>query len=308
MTTTARASAPADHAESGAAARFVRELVRMHATLRYAGLPDAVTGPPLCRIEGYGDGLVTIGMREGQLPERYLRAVLGFRLAQFLQTGLMDRELAHRGALFHEPVSRAKGGETYHTITLTDTGRIVGYIGLVGSADPAPLPLDSPMRIGFPVEVAHRVDLLSERAAPDLTTHNVVEIKRFVRDRSMPRGEQRDRVPWHLILGALKVGTAMPELRLVVGDAGERGALRHLRLVGLDMSVVEGTTPWLPRTELMWPSYEVPARRRAKPFVAPIPPGLPGYVDMIESVLASGSGGWQRAAVAGLGGPSSMRA
>jgi len=306
MIDTASRLMPAAPADSRAAERFVQDLVQLHGSLRYGGLPDAIEGEPLCRIEGYGDDLVTISVRESQLPERYLHAVLGFRLVQFLQTGLMDRELVFRQALFHEPVPPPKGVETIHTITLTGEGSIVGYLGLVGSADPAPMALDAPGRTGFPVEVAHRVDLLSEYAAPDRTSHNVYEIKRFVRERSMARGAQRDRVPWHLILATVRVGIAMPEIRLVVGDAGERGALRHLRLVGFDLRVVDGTTPWLPRSELMWPSYDLPAERRAKPFVALVPPDLPRLVDLLDPMLAARAARWQRSVVSGLGGPSRL--
>jgi len=308
-TTTARHEAPEERVESPATARYVHDLARLHSSLRYRGLEAAILGAPLARIDGLGDGLTTLSFWEWQLPERYMLAVLGFRLAQFLQTGLMDRELAHRLALFHEPLpAPTKGVGTVHTVTLTGDGRIVGYLGLVGSPDPEPLPLDSPVRLGLPVEVAHRVDLLSEYAAPDRTTHNAFEIKRFVRDHQLPRGEQRNRVPWHLMLACLKVGVALDEIQVIVGDAGERGALRHLRLVGFDLKVVEGTTPWLPRSELMWISYELPVEKRAKPFASLVPANLPELAAMLETMVAGGGAGWRQAVVSSLGGPARMRA
>ncbi len=79
-----------------AAERYVRDLVRRHAALRYPGLADVVEGEPLCRLDGYGDGLTTVSVRESQLPEPFLRGVLGFRLAQFLQAGLMDPNLVYQ--------------------------------------------------------------------------------------------------------------------------------------------------------------------------------------------------------------------
>jgi hypothetical protein len=307
-TTTVRREAEEERPESGATSRFVRDLARSHGTLRYRGLPDAIDGRPLCRIDGLGDGLTTVSMWERQLPERYLRAVLGFRLVQFLQTGLMDRQLAHRRALFHEPMGGRKGGVgTIHTVTLTDEGRIVGYLGLVGASDPAPLPLDSPARHRFPVEIAHRVDLLAGYVAPHRTTHNAFEIKRFVRDDSMPDGERRNRVPWHLILACMKVGAALPLIQVVVGDAAERGALRHLRLIGFDLQVVDGTSPWLPRTELMWPSYELPVERRAKPFAALVPSNLAESAESLEAMVAAAGAGWRQALVSRLGGRARMQ-
>jgi hypothetical protein len=282
--------------------RYAEELVRLHGSLTYPGLADAIDGEPLCRLDRYGDRLTTVSFRESQLPERYLRGVLGFRLAQFLQTGLIDPELVYRRAMSHEPIVPASGPDTIHTVTLDETGRIVGYIAMVGAPDREPLALDDPARGRFPAEVAHDVDLLSPLAAPGRTTHNAYEIKRFVRDRAMAKGMQRDRVPWHLILAVAKVVLSRgDEIQLLLGDSGERGALRHLRLILLDLVVVEGTTPSLPRTELMWPSYHLPDERRAKPFVGVVPPDGSVIVDTIESTLLGlDSGNVQRQAVVSL--------
>lgn len=284
---------------SAAARRFVDELVKMHGSLTYRGLPDAVTGEPLCRLEGYGDGLVTLSVRQSQLPDRYLRGVLGFRLAQFLLTGLMDVELAYRRGLSHEPPVEPTGPETIHTITLTETGKLVGYLGFVGSPDPEPLPLDAADRGKFPVEAAHHVELLSRYAAPDRDTHHAYEIKRFIRDRGMERGMQRDRVPWHLILAVGRMAMATG-IQIVLGDSGEHGALRHLRLVGIPLEVVEDTMPSLPQTELMWPSYLVGRDKLAKPFVGPIDRVGP-YMDAIEmGLVADKDERWQDKAIARL--------
>ena len=283
-----------------AAERYVRELTRMQTALRYPFLCDAIEGQPLCRLEGYGDGLTTVSVRESQLPAPYLSAVLGFRLVQFLQAGLMDPDLIYRHRMVHEPVIPSSGQETIHTMTITGSGQIVGYIGLVGSADPRPLALDSPARARFPVEVAHHVDLLAPYAAPGRSSHNAYEIKRFVREQSMPKGAQRDRVPWHLILAIGKVGQRLGQIRLVIGDSSERGALRHLRLVGLNALVIEGTSPWLPRTEPMWPSYELSPDELAKPFVAPLPEDLAAGMEIIESGLASADARSQGRAIARL--------
>jgi hypothetical protein len=272
--------------EPAAERRFLADLIQVHADLRYPGLPAAIEGEPLCRLEGYDDGLVTLSVRESQLPERYVRAILGFRLAQFIQTDLMDRSLVYQRALFHEPIPNHVGPDTIHTVTLTESGKLVGYLGLVGSDDPEPLPLDSPGRALFPVEAAHKVELLSRYAAPHLTTHQVWEIKRFIKDRSMEAGMQRDRVPWHLILAIGRVGTALGnDARVIVGDSSEHGALRHLRIIGFDFVVVEDSGPSLPHTELMWPSYLLPKERLAKPFSALIHADLPDYMEVIDSAL-----------------------
>jgi|GEM_PF-5786756 len=290
---------PLTPAPSDAARQFADELMRLHGAVRYPELVDALQGEPLCRLDGFGDGLTTISFRQHQMPERYLRAVLGFRLAQFLATGLIDVELVHRRVLFHEPVVDAAGPDTIHTVTLTDDGAIAGYIAMVGSPDLEPLPLDAVGRCRFPAEQAHDVDLLSDLAAPGRSTHAAYEIKRFVRDGSLPRGARRDRVPWHLILAAGRVTLADREaIQVLLGDSGERGALRHLRLMGIDPRIVEGTRPALPRSELMWPSYLLPPERLAKPFVGVVPADAGDFVDAVEQALAIRTDGhWQREAI-----------
>jgi hypothetical protein len=290
----APASPPAG-VRSSAGRRFGEEIVRLHTRMTFRGLPDAIDGDPIVRLDGFGDGLTTIAVRESQLPARYLRGVMGFRLAQFLHMGWMDPEIAYRRGLYHEPLAPSAGPETIHALTLTAAGRIAGYIAYVGSPDAVGVPLDAPERGPFAAEVAHHVELLSGFAAPGRTSHDVYEVKRFVRDRFMERGPVSDRVAWHLLLGLGRCALEL-EVQVVCGDSRENGALRHLRLVGFDPLVIDGTRPSLPRDQLMWPSYEQP--QLAKPFAATVPADFAGYMDAIESVLALECGpGWQRAAV-----------
>ena len=78
---------------------------------------------------------------------------------------------------------------------------------------------------------------------------------------------------------------------MIVGDSTESGALRHLRLVGFDLTVVEDTRPSLPRTELMWPSYA--KEELAKPWAGRVH-DLTDYLEAIEAGLrADPHGDWQ---------------
>jgi hypothetical protein len=282
---------------SSSGRRFGEEIVRLHSRMTFRGLPDAIHGEPLVRIAGFGDGLTTIAVRESCLPGRYLRGVMGFRLAQFIHLGWMDADIAYRRGLYHEPLSTSPGPETIHTLTLTAEGRIAGYIGLVGSTDATAMALDAPDRGLFPAEDAHHVELLSGFAAPGRTTHHVYEIKRFVRDRFMARGPLADRVPWHLMLALGRVRDALgDDIQLICGDSRENGALRHLRLVGFDPLVIDDTRPSLPRDQLMWPSYE--QAQLAKPFAAEIPADIEEVMHAIEGGLRLPcEAGWQRAAI-----------
>lgn len=276
--------------------QFADEIIELHKRLRYPGLPDSV-GRPIFRFEG-NDGLITISARQSQLSDRYLRAVMGFRLAKFLEIGFMDKEIVRQRALYYEPVSLATGPETIHALTLTETGRFAGYMALVGTPDPTPMPFGSPVRGRFPAEVAHGVDLLRGFNDEGWNTHQVYEIKRMVRDPALPPGEQSERVPWHLVL-ALGASALELGVRCVLGDARETGALRHVKAIGIQPIVINDTRPSLPRTELMWPSYAVP--EPAKPFVGAIPDDLADYLGVIRSALSeNATDGWRRRLVKDL--------
>ncbi|NBM16033.1 hypothetical protein [Streptomyces sp. GC420] len=270
------------------ARRYAADIVRLHERLRYGQLPAELTGNPLSLIEDAHGALVTVTGLDSQFPARYLRGILGFRLAQYLGLSWISADAVHRTAAFHEPLPHARptrAVENIHTVTLCGrTGRIRGYVGLACSADAESLPLDSPRRTPFPTEAAHGVDLLGRYARPGLGTHQAFEFKRFLRDQTLPRGEQYERVPWHLMLG---VGEAMIALgdrvRVVLGDAKEHVALRHLRLAGFDLHVVEGTSPSLSPSDPMAPIYHQEVV--AKPFVAPVPTDVRWYREAVRSYL-----------------------
>ncbi|WP_189263619.1 hypothetical protein [Streptomyces fuscichromogenes] len=266
------------------ARRYARDIIGLHDRLSYRRLPTEFRGDPLSLVEDPHSALVTVTGRDSQFPSRYLKGLLGFRLAQYLRLNWISADAVHRTAAFHEPLPHSPV-ENIHTVTLcARSGKIRGYVGLACSADTESLPLDSARRTPFPTEAAHGIDLLGRYARPGLGTHQAFEFKRFLRDQTMPRDEQYTRVPWHLMLG---VGEALLGLgdgvRVVLGDAKEHVALRHLRLVGFDLHVVDGTSPRLSASDPMAPIYRQTVV--AKPFAAPVPADIGWYRDVVRSYL-----------------------
>ncbi|MEV6591924.1 hypothetical protein [Streptomyces acidicola] len=286
--------APAPTATGDAPARrYAVDIIRLHERLSYRRLLAELKGAPLSLIEDPDRRLVTVTARDSQFPTRYLKGILGFRLAQYLRLSWISPDSVHRTAAFHEPLLHSRAVEpaveNVHTVTLCRrTWRIRGYVGLACSADAESLPLDSPRRTPFPTEAAHGVDLLGRYARPGLGTHQAFEFKRFLRDQSMPRGEQHTCVPWHLMLSMGEAFMGLGDaVRIVLGDAKEHVALRHLRLGGFDLHIVEGTSPRLCASDPMAPIYRQSVV--ARPFVAPVPTDLPWYLDMIRSYLSGTS-------------------
>lgn len=273
---------------------YARALVALHRSLRYPDLPDLAGSSRLSLIEGRGDGLTTVSFSADVADTRCLQAVFGFRLAEFVGLSMMSSTLARRTALLAEPPDAT----VVHTVVLDGDGRILGYVGLLGSGDLLPRRLDDPGRRRYPVEIAHGVDLLTPFAGTGLTTQEVFEIKRFCRAGDLPPGRTSQRVPWHLILALGRATQAMGR-PLMIGDSRENGALKHLRLIGFDPLVVPGTRPELPRTSLMWESYTVP--QPAIPFAGMVPADLANYLDAVEERLGAGHDeNWQRRTIARL--------
>ncbi|MDX2546404.1 hypothetical protein ACOT81_37060 [Streptomyces sp. WI04-05B] len=268
--------------------RYVSDIIRLHSTLDFRSLPDHVLGDPLYSVYDPTDELITLTVEDDQLPLRYLNGIMGFRLVQYLRLGWMSPQLVYERAVFRETVRHPPGVQNVHTVSLcTRTGRIRGYISLGCSQDPVSMPLDHPDRGRFSTEAAHDIDLLGRFAADGLGTHQAFEIKRFVRDLELPPGPSTERVPWHLLLGLGRViSGAGDRMRLMLGDAKEKVAIRHFRLTGFDLQIDRGTSPRLPETDLMAPIYDQDVI--AVPFVAPVHADLGDYMDLIEDYLGGG--------------------
>jgi hypothetical protein len=263
--------------------RYVEHIVEMHSRLTYRRLPHEVVGLPAYVSDEFGDGLLTLTFRDSQVPPRYLKGIFGFCLCEYLKHGLMSRDLIYQEALYHEPVPAATAAENLHTVTINvESGQVLGYLGMACSPDPKPRPLDHPRRDRFMVERSHDVDLLAEFAAPGVNTHHVFEAKRFIRAGSVTSEEIKARVPLHLLLGFTSAIVRLQAIRFIIGEASEEGGLRHFRLLGFEPVVVEGTTPVLPKSELLWPMHDV---IKVKPFTAPVPDHLPENVSIIRSAL-----------------------
>lgn len=262
---------------------------------RYSPGLDSLRGRALAwRREA--DGTVVVALAADRLDAELAEMVYRFRLAQFLQIGLMDRALAASQRLTREPADDS----ALHALVFAPSGELVGYLALVTAPVTAGgIPLDAPGRYRFPVEVAHHVDLVTRFGAPDLTVDRVWELKRFVRARHLPYGPLRDRVSWYLITVLARYLLTIGGAHLLVGDSREDGAIRHFRLIGFDPLILPDTVPSLPRTALMWISYHRPDR--AVPFAARMPDSMAATVDLVEDRLAAPhSDRWQRDLVRAL--------
>ena len=217
-----------------------------------------------------GDGLVTLSVPTRHLPHRYLIGLQGFRLAQYLQMGWACSSVAYLQAIFCEPLGVAHADDQ-HIITMSPTGRILGYVSLATNGDEESRDLFDPARAAFPVEEAHGVNIFDHVAPlPGVGTHEVRGLKRFVHSRTLTDKTQRLRVTLELLHGlGQAVASSTPAVRTLIGDVEEHVALRHLLMAGLEVQLVEGTAPRLTADDLLAHAYT--ERASVKPFVSHLP-------------------------------------
>lgn len=259
------------HPSAGdAAVRYAADVVSLHRTFSFRDLVNQVSPTDIVHLARRGDGLVTIAVQTRHLPHRYLVGLQGFRLSQYLQLGWICEEHVYSSALFCEPVHTAHA-EDVHVICMDAAGAILGYLCLTAADDGEPEDLLDPGRARFPVEEAHEINLFDHVAAqPGVRTDQVRELKRFVHARTLTDRQQRLRVTLELLYAMGRVlSTVEPSVRTLVGDLEEHVALRHLLLAGLEVQIVEGTTPALAERDLLHHMYV--ARASVKPFVVHLP-------------------------------------
>jgi hypothetical protein len=253
------------------AQRYTRDIRRLHDVLRWGRIYDELAGVDTA-YRARRHSVVTIAAQTKDIPYRYLLALAGFRLAQYLRVGYASSEVTFRDALFREPLA-ALHPTDWHALALDETsGEILGYLELAGNGDRTAQPVTGASnRNPFPVEQTHRIDLF-QTVTPrrDLTTHTVWEAKRFVHNGNIHRKDLRLRVSLELLLAMGRiVESSYPAVLAVVGDAEENVALRHVVLLGLHATVITGTTPRLPDDDLTHPMYIT--RDVVEPFYAEVP-------------------------------------
>ncbi|HEU4998620.1 MAG TPA: hypothetical protein VFT68_06715 [Lapillicoccus sp.] len=270
--------------------RYAADVVSLNRDLSFRNLVRLAKNDPaiFTHFAERGDGLVTLAVPTRHLPHRYLIGLQGFRLAQYLQLGWACSDVAYRQAIFCEPIGVTHADDE-HIITMSPSGRILGYVSLATNGDGESRDLFDPERASYPVEEAHGINIFDHVAPlPGVRTHEVRELKRFVHSRTLTDRTQRLRVTLELLHGlGQAVAAAAPAVRTLIGDVEEHVALRHLLMAGLEVQLVEGTAPRLTDHDLLRHAYT--ERASVKPFVSHLPDAqfAAQQAAMLEETLAS---------------------
>lgn len=270
--------------------RYVSDVIALHDRISLRGIAAHVRPESVLYQARRPDGRLVLAVRGDGIPERYLLAIHGFRLAQYLQLKFASHEIAFNRALFAEPASGH--ADEIHVLALDEaSGTILRYVALAGSADAVPMDPRDPSRAPFPCEVVHGVNLFDHvEIDPGIDTSQIWEIKRLVHRASHGGGlVARLRLTLELMLGFYTaISRAEPPVRVIIGDGEERVAIARLLRSLRDITIVEGTRPTLPADDLLYPRYAHAAQEVVKAFVARLPRDdeLQRLIDDLERALA----------------------
>jgi hypothetical protein len=270
--------------------RYTTRILDIHRDLSVVRLMDAVDGEPLF-AESSPEGLITLTVKGDQLPERYLWALYGFRLEQYLQRGWVDQGILCERALSCEPYG-PEARDDYHTVVLERrTGLIRGYGTLAATRDRTPTALSSRPRRPFVVERDYGLDL-AENLGPGTLSSQVWEGKRLIRDYDLGRSQAAVSVPWWVYLGWAVVCQhllADRGARAIVGDAKKEGAIHQLHLLGFEVEMLDRASRPPDTGDLFGPLWD--QAERSQPFILRNGPRLRPTLRALDQILMSGGTG-----------------
>lgn len=202
-------------------------------------------------------GIASVAIPTHALAESELRAIMQYRLAQYLAVRFVDGERIHARGLEHEPLEHS-GPDDTHVLTGTDDGEILCYCVIKGlkhgRAGATMRDRDRPL---FPVEEVHGRDIYRRLARlPAVEAARVRELGRFVKNQAVPTLEER------LIRAVVEIGVANCRLLsgpwadavdALVGDFEEGVAMQNLAFFHMPLVVLHGTVPY--EAEDAWLHY-----------------------------------------------------
>lgn len=210
-------------------------------------------------------GIATAALPTRALADDELRAIMQYRLAQYLSVRFVDGERVYAQQLEHEPLSHA-GPDDVHVLAGTaDEGELLCYCVFKGLQDiGAGVTMRTGDRPPFPVEEVHGRGIFRRLAVlPDIEAGRVRELGRFVKNQAVPTLEER------LIRAVVEIGVANCRLLAnagvdaIVGDFEEGVAMQNLAFFHMPLVVLHGTVPVEP--EDAWLHFRY-LRRTVFPF------------------------------------------
>lgn len=225
---------------SSDAEQFVAAVVEAGSQARLSRM----TSPPSGAIYGLArGGVTTVVVRTPDLSEEESRAILRYRLAQYIAVGYVDSDRVWQERMQAEPESFIEPSDIHFLSVDSADGQVLCYAALKGfpEADHS-VTLRDRDRPLFPVEQTFGWGVFNEfRILPDLPLAKVWECKRLVKNqlrRSLD--EQMVRAPVELIVAITRVSYELlrGQVEAIIGDL-EMGVIdRNVEFVHMPLVTV----------------------------------------------------------------------
>ncbi|GAB3427868.1 hypothetical protein GCM10027569_70220 [Flindersiella endophytica] len=201
-----------------------------------------------------------------------LRALIEFRIAQYVRIGFIDTVRLADLLAAGEPLVPTSPADI-HVVATDETGRLLCTAVLRAPSGPAGTEVSATVRMAardrplFPVEQAHGRGVFDHlRILPDLPVARVMELGGFVKAQSdEPFSELAVRAPVEVGVALFRViaGPLALPVSAIVGDLEPKVAKLNLEFFGIQLVMVPGTAPRVPHRSYLEPRY---ANRDVRPF------------------------------------------
>ena len=206
-------------------------------------------------------GVSVIAVPTAGMSEAELKAVMAYRLAQYLAVHFVDPRMIYAAQMVHEPIDRISPDDIHFLAGSTETGEILCYATLEGGPKVAPgttfRTLERPL---FPVEQVHGWGVYNHlRVLPDLPLNRVRELGRFVKNQRLHTFDVLG------IRGPIEIGVALfktlagplrMEVEALIGDLEEGVARQNLDFFHVPLVVIHGTVPYEAEASYFFPRYQ----------------------------------------------------
>jgi hypothetical protein len=240
---------------------FAGEVIRSGAAVRVPGLLGAPREGALYRVAGR-HGVAVTALPTTSLTGDEVNGLLRFRLAQYLDIGFVDRQVACARDMRSESPAAVAPGDVHVIAGVPGTGEILCY-AVVEQPPPAPpgCRVRSADRGLFPVEQVHGTGLYNRLPIlPDLPVAKVREMGRFARNQRPTVG--RDLVARAVVEACVAVfrlmaGPMRMDVDAVIGDLEENVAKHNLDFLHVPCVVIHGTVPCPDGASHLYPRYQL---------------------------------------------------
>ena len=207
------------------------------------------------------NGVSVIAVPTAGLSESELKAIMAYRLAQYLVVHFVDPRMIYAAKMEHEPVARVSKVDIHFLAGSTETGELLCYATLEGGPQVPPgstlRTLERPL---FPVEQVHGWGIFNHLLVlPDLPLNRIRELGRFVKNQRLHTFDElgiRGPVEIGVALFKTLAGPLRMQVEALIGDLEEGVARQNLDFFHVPLVVIHGTVPYESEASYFFPRYQ----------------------------------------------------